>query len=416
MGARGHAIHPSGPPRYADGHSAPVSGPPSRYVSNRIFNDTNQNLFSENGVTQWGFTWGQFLDHTFGLRDEAGEPANIAFDAKDPLESFVNTLGHMPFTRSAAGPRHGCHQPAAAGQHRQLLHRRVGGLRRHTDRLEWLREGPVDGKMSNNGAKLLLTSDGLLPKRDSRGDVGTAPAMALDGRLRGQPNLARVAGDVRANENIALLATHTLFAREHNRIVGLLPPSLTAEQKFQIARRIVIAEQQYITYTEFLPALGVRLSPYRGYNPRVNASLTNEFATVGYRAHSMIHGEIELETDADRYSPEQLEAFEAQGIELEVSEDGTEIELVVPLNVAFFNPDSSGSFSSARCCRASVSRREYKNDEQIDNQLRSVLFQIPVPGNTALPRRAGPARVLPRCRRPRRPRRRARTRPRHAEL
>ena len=28
-----------------------------------------------------------------------------------------------------------------------------------------------------------------------------------------------VAGDVRANENLALTATHTLFAREHNRIV-----------------------------------------------------------------------------------------------------------------------------------------------------------------------------------------------------
>ena len=83
------------------GNSAPVSGPPSRYVSNRIFNDTNQNLFSENGVTQWGFVWGQFLDHTFGLRDEAGEPADMAFDAKDPLESFVNTLGYMPFARSA---------------------------------------------------------------------------------------------------------------------------------------------------------------------------------------------------------------------------------------------------------------------------------------------------------------------------
>ena len=26
---------------------------------------------------------------------------------------------------------------------------------------------------------------------------------------------------------------------------------------------------------------------------------------------------------------------------------------------------------------------QYKNDEQIDNQLRSVLFQLPVPGNPA---------------------------------
>jgi hypothetical protein len=53
---------------YADGIASQVNGPSTRYISNRIFNDTNQNLFSENGVSQWGFVWGQFLDHTFGLR------------------------------------------------------------------------------------------------------------------------------------------------------------------------------------------------------------------------------------------------------------------------------------------------------------------------------------------------------------
>ena len=43
---------------YADGIAKPVSGPSTRYVSNRIFNDVHQNLSSENGVTQWGFVWG----------------------------------------------------------------------------------------------------------------------------------------------------------------------------------------------------------------------------------------------------------------------------------------------------------------------------------------------------------------------
>ena len=76
---------------------------------------------------------------------------------------------------------------------------------------------------------------------------------------------------MRANENIALTAIHTLFAREHNRIVAALPASLSARSKFQIARRVVGAEEQYITYNEFLPALGVTLAPYRGYDPRVNA-------------------------------------------------------------------------------------------------------------------------------------------------
>ena len=50
-----------------------------------------------------------------------------------------------------------------------------------------------------------------------------------------------------------------MFAREHNRIVGLLPSSLSQEDKFQIARRVVIAEEQYITYQDWLPAMGIAL-------------------------------------------------------------------------------------------------------------------------------------------------------------
>ncbi len=57
-----------GTAHYADGVGAPMDGPNPRAVSNRIINDANQNVFSERRVTQWGWTWGQFLDHSFGLR------------------------------------------------------------------------------------------------------------------------------------------------------------------------------------------------------------------------------------------------------------------------------------------------------------------------------------------------------------
>src|SRR4051812_29181192 len=52
-------------PNYADGVAKMVAGPPTRNVSNRVFNDVGQNLFSENGVSQWGWVWGQFMDHDF---------------------------------------------------------------------------------------------------------------------------------------------------------------------------------------------------------------------------------------------------------------------------------------------------------------------------------------------------------------
>ena len=161
--------------------------------------------------------------------------------------------------------------------------------------------------------------------------------MSLVGRLLGEPGDAVVAGDVRANENVSLTATHTLFAREHNRIVAALPRSLSDDEKFEIARRVVGAEQQYITYNEFLPALGIRLSSYHGYDRTCNAAISNEFAVVGFRAHSMIHGEFEPSAPAGTYTPAELEAFEAEA--WRSSSRAIDVVLVVPLNLAFGNPD-----------------------------------------------------------------------------
>ncbi|TWP51237.1 peroxidase [Lentzea tibetensis] len=367
------------PANYADGIARPASGPSSRFVSNRLFNDTSQNLFSERGVSQWGFVWGQFMDHTFGLRQEAGgENSPISFDARDPLEEFRNDLGSIGFMRTPAAPGTGT---TTTREQLNTIDSYIDGSSVYgpdVTRLEWMREGPVDGTLANNGARLLLDK-GLLPRRDSRGDAAKAPVMAIDGLLRSNPSKAMVAGDVRANENIALTATHTLFALEHNRIVNALPRSLSERDRFEIARRVVGAEQQFITYTEFLPSMGVALAPYRGYNANVNPSLSNEFAVVGYRAHSFIHGELEPIAPEGTYTEAQLAAFERQGIEVE-HEDG-EVVLVVPLNVAFFNPNLLGAIGLGPVLKGIGAEPEYKNDEQIDNQLRSVLFQIPVPGN-----------------------------------
>jgi Animal haem peroxidase len=372
------------PTNYADDISAPSTGPSARYISNRIFNDEGQNLFSENGVTQWAWTWGQFLDHTFGLRDETpAENLPIPFDKTDPLEEFQDDLGTIDFARTPAAP--------GTGTSKQNPRQQINTVSSYIDafsvyggtdaRLEWLRTGPVDGNMANNGPTLMLTKDGYLPRADARGNAATAPPMDLMGALMGTPTKAVEAGDVRANENIALTAVHTLFAREHNRIVGLLPANLSSEQKFQIARRVVGAEEQYITYNEFLPALGVRLPYYRGYDPSVNASLSTEFATVGYRVHSMVHGEFDIDVPAGTYSASLLTTFANEGIDVETAADGT-VELTVPLTLAFGNPDLLQQIGEGPLVKGLASESQYKNDEQIDNSMRSVLFQIPKPGST----------------------------------
>jgi hypothetical protein len=391
------------PVSFADGIKKMDPGPSPRYISNRIFNDVGQNLFSEKGVSQWGWVWGQFLDHTFGLRNEnPGEKAPIPFDPRDPLERFRNDLGAIDFNRTPPAPGTGDSTPR---QEINTVPSYIDGFAIYggsDTRLEWLRVGRVDGDLSNNGAKLLLPG-GYLPRVTARNkDLSSAqrnrtvaaPPMNLMGPLVGHAKSAVVSGDVRANENMALTATHTLFAREHNRIVSQLPPSLSSEERFQIARRVVGAEQQYITYNKFLPALGVHLPPYRGYDSSADSTLSNEFATVGYRVHSMVHGEFEPTVPAGTYKPSQLRQFEQSGVAVE--REGSDVTLVIPLGLAFGNPDLLQSVGLGPFLKGLGAERQYKNDEQIDESMRSILFQIPRPGNRD-PRKCGSPVVQPGC-------------------
>ena len=109
----------------------------------------------------------------------------------------------------------------------------------------------------------------------------------------------------------------------------------------------------------------------------------------------MIHGELEPGGEAADYTQAELDAIEDQGIEIEV--DGDEIEFVIPLNVAFFNPDLLPQVGLGPIMRGLGGEAQYKNDEQIDNQLRSVLFQVPRPDAPDLSCLDGPSlpRLLP---------------------
>ncbi len=366
-GQAGQAYRRVAPANYADGKGQQVTPvKPDRYVSNRVFNDIGQNLFSEQGLSQWGWLWGQFIDHDLGLRVESGtESSPLPFDPNDPLELFTNDLGALGFTRTPAMT------PSSTTTRQQkntitsyLDASMVYGS--DATRATWLRDG----------ASLFLPG-GFLPRANAKAN---APAMDLFGAQVADPGRAVVAGDARANENIGLTDAQTIFAREHNRVVRQLPTSLSAELRYQIARRVVGAEIQYITYHDFLPAMGVRLAPYTGYKPGVDATEANEFATVGFRAHSMVHGEMEPSAPEGTWSDAQLASFAARGIVVE--HDAGTVTLVVPLSLAFGSPDLLEQIGVGALAAGLAGERQYKNDEQIDDSLRSVLFEVPKPTTT----------------------------------
>ena len=147
-----------------------------------------------------------------------------------------------------------------------------------------------------------------------------------------------------------------------------------------------------------------------------NATLTNEFATVGYRAHSQIHGEFEIEADAGPlHRGHSWPRFEAAGrrgraerrrrrrprhpAERGVLQPG-------PARGGAARPDAAGA-------RRRVAVQQRRDDRQ-------PAAQRAVPGAGAgqpdLPRRPDPAGLLHRRERPRRDRHPARPRPRHPHL
>ncbi|CCD71290.1 Peroxidasin homolog pxn-1 [Caenorhabditis elegans] len=109
-----------------------------------------------------------------------------------------------------------------------------------------------------------------------------------------------LAGDLRANEQLALAATHTIFIREHNRIAKKLKSmngNWDGEIIYHETRKIVGAMMQHITYKHWMPIIfggqaqmNKFVGTYQGYDPDVDASVTNAFATAAFRfGHTIIN-------------------------------------------------------------------------------------------------------------------------------
>ena len=112
------------------------------------------------------------------------------------------------------------------------------------------------------------------------------------------------------NEYLGITALNLIWIRQHNLIseqLSTLNKNWDEEKTFEETRRVVIAQIQHVTYNEFLPILlgpdvmkqaGLTLLKsgyYEGYDPELEATVSNEFATAGFRlGHSMIQGLMKM--------------------------------------------------------------------------------------------------------------------------
>lgn len=322
------------PPDPYKSAKAPVSpGPNPRDISNAIASQ-KMTAPKESKLTGMVWQWGQFVDHDIDLTHSGVEYGVAPITVTDPADPL--SPGPIPFTRSQFLQLDG------------VGREQVNSISTYIDAsVVYASDGATAAALREpNSAKLKVGDDNLLPT-DSDGFF--------------------VAGDVRVNEQLGLTSMHTLFMREHNRLVDVIhreQPDLSHDDVYQIARKTVGAEIQKITYEEFLPALLGDMAPRAAdfeYDATINPTIANEFSTALYRfGHSML--------------PANLLVIDDMG------------DSYVALRDAFFNPDllkNQPTLVAGVLNGLSVQNTEVVDTRLVDD-VRSFLFGPPGAGGLDL--------------------------------
>jgi len=283
------------PATYADGIST-IGGndrPNPRAVSNAVF--AQDDLFDDpRNMSDYCWVWGQFIDHDITLVADAQDFMYIQVPQGDEFFDPWNTgAALIPMRRSGGTTDSGTSTDNPLQYPNEISSFIDGSVVYGSDeeRAAWLRT------LSNG--KLKTSEGNLLPYNTLNGEYDfiiddNAPHME---DATGQLTKLFVAGDVRANENTVLASFHTLWVREHNRLcdeIKLEHPAWGDELIYQHARRIVGGLIATVTYEEWLPAMGVHLEDYFGYNENTNPGVSNEFSAAAFRmGHTLLSGTIQ---------------------------------------------------------------------------------------------------------------------------
>jgi hypothetical protein len=348
---------------YADGFSQVNDSllPSPRVISNYVFDQTD-NIFDSHNLSDYVWVFGQFIDHDITLvESDNREPILLEIPEDDehfsPSEFIVTSRN-----KALAGTGDA---PGNPRQYSNEVSSYIDGSAVYgsdAERAEWLRDHKGDGKLK-------VSRGNLLPWNTTSGEfsddlLDSAPEMADDTR-----SLTKlyVAGDVRANENPLLIGMHTLFVREHNRLCDELRinhPNWTGDQIYQRARKYVGAYIQNVTYSEWLPAMGVVLPEYSTYRAYMDATISNVFSAAAFRiGHTLINSNV-----------------------IRMDNEGSEIEQGnILLKDAFFNPfaiEIAGGIEPYFKGMGTQAMQEL--DCKVIDDLRNFLFGVPGAGGLDL--------------------------------
>lgn len=314
-GSAGYPMERILPPAYGNGVSSSRvlshDGrflPSSRVVSDTMFTDLHVPHRKHNVLMM---QLGQFLVHDIS-RNKAGatdakcclpdnshrEPhpspacSPIRVSSKDTFYAQFN-VKCMHFVRTAMAPRDRC---------------QVGHGRQLSEVTHFIDGSGIYGSSKKVANELRSHQGGRLKSIEHRHMHNELlPLEETEGACSKKARACFKAGDNRLNQVITLVACHTLFLREHNRIARSLEkinPHWNDDVLFHETRRIVSAELQHIIFNEYLPkVIGpdfmemYDLHTSRGYskfyNPEKNPALTSEFSAAAFRfGHSTVPGQL----------------------------------------------------------------------------------------------------------------------------
>lgn len=277
--------------------------PSPRKVSREILRTSSK--LPDEDYSQMLVEWGQYIDHdiTFtpqstGLLPEVDclnscENVHPCFPIQiDDDEDVSGARGCIPFYRSAPG----CSASVDCDIGLALQQQQLNGITSfidasvvygHTPALEnTLRD------LSGQNGKLAINHRFEDPKgRPYLPFVATLPSPCQQDE-QGDRVECFNAGDSRVNEGLPLITLHTLWLREHNRIAGALKHingHWSSETLYQETRKIIGALHQIITMRDYVPKIigpasfDYHIGPYGGYDPTVDPSASNVFATAAFR-------------------------------------------------------------------------------------------------------------------------------------